>query len=407
MTRARPTRRLIVVLVVVAVLAGCAGSNRTRPADLGSPVAAPPGPVPSVWPAGMADNRHQATSAASGPRTGTLRWRRQLEGAVVPGPVIAGDGSILAASNAGVLHALDPLTGADRWTYDGGGSYGDDLSTSALVVADGTILWPGPHSMLFAVSASGAALWQEQFDGLVLSPAPGVNGRVYVADRAGSLTAIEVGAGGAHRRVWTLDVGSPTYGSPAIAGDGTVLTTGGNDLVAVTDAGDQGAIRWRFATGALIEVSPAVTRRDVVVVGSNDGNEYGVDLSGDQRWRFHIGDFPYSSSTVAGDDVRFGDNDGHLYRLDANTGERRSEARSQPSGGSPDGVWTAAAVDVAGNAYFGTTAGHLLGADPDGSILFDLSTAGMVASYPAIGATGDVYIGSGDGYLYALAGNGA
>ncbi|MEO7556785.1 MAG: PQQ-binding-like beta-propeller repeat protein, partial [Acidimicrobiales bacterium] len=115
MTRPRPARRLIVVVVVVAVVAGCAGSNRSRPAALGPPIAAAPGPVPSAWPAGLADNRHQATSAASGPRTGTLRWRRELEGAVVPGPVIAGDGSILAASNAGVLHALDPLTGADRW----------------------------------------------------------------------------------------------------------------------------------------------------------------------------------------------------------------------------------------------------------------------------------------------------
>ena len=49
---------------------------------------------------------------------------------VTPGPVVAADGTIYSATNAGVLHALDPATGADRWTYDGGGGYGGEVRTS-------------------------------------------------------------------------------------------------------------------------------------------------------------------------------------------------------------------------------------------------------------------------------------
>jgi hypothetical protein len=94
------------------------------------------------WPAALHDFRHSGASTADGPNAGIFRWRRSLEAAVTPGPVVAPDGTIYAASNAGVLHALDPVTGADRWTFDSGHRAADnDLSTSPLVLPDGTVLW--------------------------------------------------------------------------------------------------------------------------------------------------------------------------------------------------------------------------------------------------------------------------
>ncbi len=41
-------------------------------------------------------------------QVGAVRFVRALGGAVVPGPIVVADGSVLAASNAGALHALDP-----------------------------------------------------------------------------------------------------------------------------------------------------------------------------------------------------------------------------------------------------------------------------------------------------------
>lgn len=37
-------------------------------------------------------------------------------------------------------HGLDPATGEDRWRFDGGGSYGNALSTSAAILPDGTVV---------------------------------------------------------------------------------------------------------------------------------------------------------------------------------------------------------------------------------------------------------------------------
>jgi outer membrane protein assembly factor BamB len=48
----------------------------------------------------------------------------------------AADGTIYAASNAGILHALDPITGADRWTFDSGyRAAGSNLSTGDPLIA--------------------------------------------------------------------------------------------------------------------------------------------------------------------------------------------------------------------------------------------------------------------------------
>ena len=80
--------------------------------------------------------------------------------------------TIYVATNAGVLHALNPTTGADVWTFSGAGPYtGEtDLSTSPLVLPQGSILWPGPADTLYELSPAGQLLWSHRFDGMVLSP---------------------------------------------------------------------------------------------------------------------------------------------------------------------------------------------------------------------------------------------
>ncbi len=118
---------------------------------------------------------------------GTVRWRRHLAGPVTPGPVLARDGTINVASNAGVLHALDPGTGADRWTVDAGtNATGFDLSTSALVLPDGTVVWGPPGSpRLLGLSPTGVRLWSVALPGQPTSPTTVDGRRIYVGDTGG------------------------------------------------------------------------------------------------------------------------------------------------------------------------------------------------------------------------------
>ncbi len=72
--------------------------------------------------------------------------------------MVAADGTIYESASDGVLHALDPATGADKWTFNGGGSLANnqDLSTSAAIFGDGTIVWPGPNTIVASYPAMTA-----------------------------------------------------------------------------------------------------------------------------------------------------------------------------------------------------------------------------------------------------------
>ena len=142
-------RPLSGVALVTLTLAGCGGSER-RPE---------PGPAPAELKAVTPERPlGRIPGRPSGPRSGHVAWKRTLEGAVVPGPVEGPGGLVLAASNGGVLHALDPATGKDRWTFDGKGSYGIDLSTSPTVARDGAVYWPGPDNTVFVLDGRTGAL---------------------------------------------------------------------------------------------------------------------------------------------------------------------------------------------------------------------------------------------------------
>ncbi len=393
----------------VAVGCGPASAPPTGPTIVG---VAPPGneqgPAASAWPGAIHDSRHSSAVAAGvvGPQSGTVRWERDLGANVTPGPALAADGTVYIATNAGTLYALDPMTGAERWTFDGGGRYGSDLSTTPAILPDGSILWPGPANTLFALDPAGHLLWRQAFAGFVLSPAARGDGRIYVMDMAGTLTALDVSPS-RHDVAWTVRLGATSYGSPAIGPDGSVVTTVDDQVVAVTDAGTRGVVRWRWRAPAIIEVSPAIAPDGTVVVGPNDDYAYGIGADGMQRWRWRKGDWSYSSAAVTPDGVAyFGDHLGFLNVVEASTGTliRRLATipKTEPHPGGV-GVWTAPAVDARGNVYFGTVVGHVYGFGPDGRRLFDLDTGATVDSYPALGADGTLFVGSANGRFYALA----
>ena len=334
--------------------------------------------------------------AAAG-QIGVVRFARALDGPVVPGPVLAADGSLLAASAAGDLHALNPATGRDRWRFDGNGSYGSDLSTSPLQLPDGTILWPGPRDRLFALSAAGRLAWSVDLGATGLTPARGRDGTIYEQDTAGTLHAIDASARTGHER-WTLRTGSgASYGSAAVGRDGTIYTTVGHELVAIRDHGSRGVVAWRFAARADIEVSPVVAPDGTVVLGTNDRYEYGIGPGGHERWRWRREVFTYSSPVATPDGlVRFGDHRGRLITLVAATGAVKRIDRGHGQ------VWGAPAVDAHGGVAFAGHPGEVFVINRSGLRTLHLTLGGPIDSSPAFGPDGTLYIGSENGRLYAL-----
>jgi outer membrane protein assembly factor BamB len=183
---------------------------------------------------------------------------------------------------------------------------------------------------------------------------------------------------------------------PAVAGDGTIYETAGDSLYALSPAGQ---VRWTLRTPAQVEVSAAIAENGIVVFGSDNRDEYGVDPTGRLRWRLPIGNFTYSSPlALAGREVVFGNHSGQLKTVDSDTGRliRLDQGRGQ--------IWTAAAVDARGDVYFATRDGLIYGFDAAGRRLFAYDAGSPFDGYPALAPDGTLLIGSVAGTLYAIGG---
>jgi outer membrane protein assembly factor BamB len=406
--------------VTLALLAVTNASVSTSTAVTGAvptvdtiPPTPPAGPAPrtrpstgAAWTEAGHDARHSGQASVVGPQDGTVRWSRNLGAPIAGGPAVATDGTIYAFSNAGVLHAIDPATGKDKWTFAGHGSSdnGQDLSTTPAILSDGTVLWPGPGSSLYALSPTGQLRWTLHLRGTVLSPAVASNGRVYVSDSDGDLVALQPGASSAGRR-WTITIGTSSYGSPAVGPNGAIYVTADDSLYALRDDGSKASDAWKFATRGAIEVSASVAADGTIVVGTNDAYEYGVSPQGKVVWKYPRKVFSYSTPAVPSNGLAyFGDNDGYVDVVHANTGAvvGRYNGTARPLSSAGDGVWTAPLVDAHDDVYFGTAAGHVFGYTYTGRRLFNLSVGATVDSYPALTDTGDLVIGASNGTLYDI-----
>jgi outer membrane protein assembly factor BamB len=398
------------LLLVGIALAGCGGGGGSKAASAAAPpehgqavaglASKPALSAPSPWPAAEYDAAHSGLTTAVGPQTGHVRWARSLGGAVSLGPAIGTGGTVYATTNDGVLHALDPATGKDRWTFHPQGDYSViDLSATPAVLPDGTLLWPGPGNALYAVDQNGHERWHLSFQSRLLSPAV-VGQRVYVVEVGGVLHAIDLTAGGGRVR-WSLPFGTGTsYGSPVVSPDHhTIYATIDRQLVALSDLGSRARVAWRFQIQRGIEVSAAVAPDGTIVLGTNDPYEYGISPKGHVRWRWFRNAWTYSSAAVTPSGIAvFGDHHDKIDFLDTRTGKLLGQ---DPVIGQ---VWTAPAIDSRGDVYVGTHAGHVVGYSARGKQLFDVTTGGSVESYPALDAHGTLYIGSEDGKLYAIGG---
>ncbi len=225
-------------------------------------------------------------------------------------------------------YAAEPT---DRWRFNGGAGYGVDLSTAALLLPDGDLLWPGPRHRLFALSHAGALLWTLPAGADLVTPVLDRRaGLLIVADRVGHISGYRLPSGARPpRRVWSRRLASTSYGNPVVAADGTIHQTAGDSLFALSPAGH---VRWTVSTPQPVEVSPAIAVNGIVVFGANNRYEYGVDPDGRVRWKEKIGNFTYSSPlTLAGRRVLYGNHSGPRIRC-SRSRRWRAWARTRGSG---------------------------------------------------------------------------
>lgn len=225
---------------------------------------------------------------------------------------------------------------------------------------------------------------------------------------------------------WKFQTKGKVFSSPAIHGGTAYIGSEDKKLYAIdTESGEQ---KWKFKTEGAVHSSPAYFQ-DVVYFGSFDGHYYAVDArTGKEKWRFktggekwmggkgywgmkpadkHMNDLwqyylssPILDAKEQGLTLFFGSSDGHLYALNAETGELKWKYKTE-------GVIHTSPALYNGKVYFGSWDTYMYALDAaSGKEIWKFKTGdklGMsgIQSSPAI-EEGKVYFGARDGFFYAL-----
>ena len=168
-----------------------------------------------------------------------------------------------------------------------------------------------------------------------------------------------------------------------------------------------GGLQWRVQTGGMVQ-SSATVEKGTLYIGSGDGRLYALDArTGAERWQFATGRAISSTPAVAEGAVFVGSRDNVFWAVDAGTGRQRWRLATGPDRPLPWGfetgdLYTSSPTYDHGTVYFGSGDGQVYAVDAgSGRVRWRFATAGRVRSSPAL-AGGKLYVGSADGTLYAL-----
>ena len=200
--------------------------------------------------------------------------------------------------------------------------------------------------------------------------------------------------------------------------------------------GPQHKFNWRYQTGGPIQSMPVISNNSNIYFSSNDGRVY--DLSGnstststqpivqmymlDQK---HSGQSPYNGPAVTPTNninyipfpsgnlfvspsisisyngiLYLGSNDGYVYARDSITGSLKWQTRVSNSSNynliSPNSLYTTPAIGLDGTIYIGSNEGYLFALDPSaGNINWSYNAGYPLQSSPMIDTSGCIYFGAG------------
>jgi outer membrane protein assembly factor BamB len=389
-----------------------------------------------------------------------VKWKFHTAGMVISSPAVVG-GLVYVGSTDGNLYAVDRDSGVQKWKFDA-----KSRVVSSPAVAKGAVYFSAYDGNFYAIDAvSGQLKWKFQtggehrfaanhlhgsqpvaetmpdpFDTFLSSPLV-ADGAVFFGCGDGNVYSLNAAAGALN---WKFKTGDVVHASPVLADD--TLFIGSWDSYFYALNASTGAVKWRFKTGEDPDThnqvgiqSSAAVADGVVFFGCRDSNFYAVDAAtGEKKWAFNNkGSWVVGSPAVNGGKVFFATSDSAMfYSLDAMTGNQIFMLKfpSWPFFSSPA---------IAGNMlYIGSNSGKLISIDlaaqkpawtfetdaskrngpaltkPDGSPNYEIAFAsdfyddmlvgvgkmlsvGAMLSSPVV-VDNVIYVGSADGYLYAL-----
>jgi eukaryotic-like serine/threonine-protein kinase len=167
---------------------------------------------------------------------------------------------------------------------------------------------------------------------------------------------------------------------------------------------------WTMKTGGPVYSSPTCDS-GFVYIGSDDGNMYCLDgVSGSVLWKFGTGGLIRCTPAIVDTLVYFESDDGNLYAVNKNSGTKIwsldignhiNRILPNPNTSYWDYMQSSPCVD-SGVVYVGSGDGSLYAVHArTGILLWKTATGDIIRSSPCVYQS-TVYVGSNDGYIYAF-----
>ena len=341
--------------------------------------------------------------------TGTMLWRHKTGAEIRAAPTVA-DGIVFVGSDDGNLYALDAETGTTLWTYESSG-----LVRVSPVVADGMVYIGlinrgSPASVIALNATDGDLAWRrdetevESASSLVVA-----DGVLYYGSDDGNVNALDSSTG---ELLWSYRADQDVYTPPQPAiYNGTVYVHWGELVFALDNS--NGSLQWQYEKDGLgtsiwaafesfFSSAPIGVVDGVAYVSSADGHIYGLDAeTGERLWRYQWGEEGlFSPVTISGGIMYTASNDGLIFALSASAASRY---RDEPPWVYSTGGRVYSSPAVSGGAvYVVAHGGDLYALNAyDGDLLWQYEFAGKGTMRP-VATEGVVLAVSDDGSLHAV-----
>lgn len=318
---------------------------------------------------------------------GNMKWRYETQDRVRSSPTVV-DGTVYIGSRDGNVYALGVNDGARQWSFPTGA----EVRSSPNVV-DGTVYVGSFDENVYALHAdTGAQQWVFETGGRIIPSPTVVDGTVYIGSFDDNVYALDAD-NGAQR--WTFKASSQVVTSPSVV-NGTVYI--GSTRLHALDA-DTGAELWGFDPEWGF---PTATVFDnTVYVGTEEGNVFALDAeTGDRQWGVTTdsdlsGKVGVQSPPTVVDTTVYVGSGNKVHALDVDSGSRKWSSTYES--------WVWASPTVAAGRVFLSSADHRVYAldAATGEEYWRFQTGSAVGTSPTV-VGGTVYIGGWDGNVYAL-----
>lgn len=205
--------------------------------------------------------------------SGDIAWRFHARAKVYTTPAIGDDGTVYVGSQDHHVYAIGP-GGTLMWSAD----LGADVDGSPALGDDGALFVGTDADEIVRLGPKGDIVWRAAVGGYVRGPlAVGRDGDVLAGVYGPAPREVRVSAASGHV-VGAFPVqgtGAREFGvhGGALEDDDGTLYFGAQDN-AVYAVDRQGALRWRFATGADVDAPLTLLEDGSLVAGSDDGMVY-------------------------------------------------------------------------------------------------------------------------------------